>query len=397
MNHALLRFVTDYLADHAARADAGEGPRGRVHIDPRIGSGFELRFESKRCHLAPSTADSADARVQVPWLRLIQLLDEELDPRDALELGMVSIDGDQRLAEHALEWLHESGFGWHVYKQVPVWQLQVNLGAMSLSEIRGFAHDTYGQSLAASIDKPAAINSLVDLFRAGPRLSEAARSKFPEPIHKSCIRFQAEQLQADFELLRARLQPEEKYCPGCEDAAECTLGDDCGRLEYGWTLQSFGEDHQQAVFGGPRSVLESRAVVKTEACFGIFEDIVDSIPGACRARLKVYRRNYRFGHLPHTDACDLVRSIIPIYPGSQGALSVEPSFGAFERDSYYHSYDLDEPGRLYWFPSWLMHSGRNASSDQERVFLLISQRFDDDTRRLQGSVEAPIRSPTALV
>lgn len=395
MNHALLRFVTEYLAGHAARARSGEGPRGRVHVDTGIEPGFTLRFEAEGCRVEAPAAESADARMQIPWLRLIQLLDEELDPRDALELGMVSIDGDQRLAEHTLEWLHGSGFGWHVYKQMPVWQLQVNLGEMSVSEIREFAHDIYGQSLAASIDKPAAIAKLVDLFRAGPRLSEAARGKFPEPIHKSCILFEAEQLRADFERLRSRLQPEEKYCPGCEDAAECTLGDDCGRLEYGWTLQSFGEDHQQAVFGGPRRVLESRAVAKTEACFGIFEEIIDSIPGACRARLKVYRRNYRFGHLPHTDACDLVRSIIPIHPGSPGALSVEPAFGAFERDSYYHSYDLDEPGRLYWFPSWLMHSGRNASSDHERVFLLISQRFDEDTRRLQGSVEAPVQPPTA--
>jgi hypothetical protein len=37
-----------------------------------------------------------------------------------------------------------------------------------------------------------------------------------------------------------------------------------------------------------------------------------------------------------------------------------------------------------------MHSGRNHSSDEERVFLLISQRFDEDTRRLQGSAETPI-------
>jgi len=130
-------------------------------------------------------------------------------------------------------------------------------------------------------------------------------------------------------------------------------------------------------------------VVKTEACFGIFADIVDSLPGGCRARVKVYRPNYRFGHLPHTDACDLVRSIIPIYPGAPGALSMEPSFGAFERDGLYDTFDLDEPGRLYWFPSWLMHSGRNHSSDQERVFLLISQRFDEDTRRLQGTAVTP--------
>jgi hypothetical protein len=36
-----------------------------------------------------------------------------------------------------------------------------------------------------------------------------------------------------------------------------------------------------------------------------------------------------------------------------------------------------------------MHSGRNQSTDEERVFLLISQRFDDDTRRLQGSADTP--------
>jgi hypothetical protein len=388
MNHPLLRFVADYLAGHAASSEAGDGARGRVHVDPQVGPGLSLRFEADRCHVEAAAANSVDARVKIPWLRLIQLLDEELQPRDALQLGMLSIDGDRQLGERALHWLHGSGFGWHVYKQVPIWQLQVNLGEKTRDEIRAFAHDAYNHDLPATIDKPAAIRNLVDYFRAGPRLSETVRNGFSAPIHKSCIRFDGEQLQVDFERLRSRLRPEEKYCPGCEDAAKCTLGDDCGRLEYGWTLQSFGEDHQQAVFGGPRSVLESRAVTKTEACFGIFEEIVDSIPGACRARLKVYRRNYRFGHLPHTDACDLVRSIIPIHPGSPRALSVEPAFGAFEGESLYDSYDLDEPGRLYWFPSWLMHSGRNASHDQERVFLLISQRFDDDTRRLQGSVEA---------
>ena len=33
MNLALLRFVADYLSDHAARTVAGDGTRGRVHID----------------------------------------------------------------------------------------------------------------------------------------------------------------------------------------------------------------------------------------------------------------------------------------------------------------------------------------------------------------------------
>ena len=389
MNSALIRFVTDYLADHAARTGAGDGARGRVQIDPQLGPCIELRFESDRCHVELTTTNAVDCHVKIPWMRLVQLLDEELYPRDARQLGMVKIDGDRQLGERALTWLHESEFGWHVYKQVPVWQLQVNLGEKTSGDIRGFANDAYGLSLPAGIDKQLAIDKLVEHFRAGPRLSEELRGQFPSPIRKSCIQFDAERLHTDFERLRARLRPEEKYCPGCEEASTCTLGDDCGRLEYGWTLQSFGDDHQQAVFGGPRSVLESLAVAKTEACFGIFEEIVDSIPGACRARVKVYRQNYRYGHLPHTDACDLVRSIIPIYPGSTGTLSVEPSFGAFERDSLYDSYDLDEPGKLYWFPSWLMHSGRNHSAAQERVFILISQRFDEDTRRLQGSADTP--------
>lgn len=389
MNPVLIRFVADYLAEHAANTKAGSGARGRVQVDPQLGQSLELQFEDKRCHVQLAGSNSVDCHLKIPWLRLVQLLDEELHPRDALNLNMVKIDGDPALGERALEWLHGSNFGWHVYKKVPVWQLQANLAEKSLDDIRAFAHDVYRLSLPAAIDKAGAIHRLVELFRAGPRLNDAIRGESPAPIHKSCIRFDAERLRADFERLRARLRPEEKYCPGCEDADKCSLGDDCGRLEYGWTLQSFGDDHSQAVFGGPRSVLESRAVVKTEACFGIFEDIVDSIPGGCRARLKAYRRNYRFGHLPHTDACDLVRSIIPIYPGSPGALSVEPAFGAFERDCFYDSFDLDEPGRLYWFPSWLMHSGRNASSTEERVFLLISQRFDEDTRRLQGSVDTP--------
>jgi hypothetical protein len=389
MNFALIRFVADYLADHASREQAGEGALGRAHVDTGIGPRLELRFETGGCHVALTDEDGADCDVKMPWLRFVQLLDEELHPDEALDLDMLEMDGEQALGERAVRWLHDSEFGWHVYKKVPVWQLQANLAAKTRDEIRAFADDVYDLSLPAGIDKDAAIASLVEHFRGGPRLSARYRGQLPAPIHESSIRFDAERLRADFDRLRSRLSPEEKYCPGCEDADECTLGDDCGRLECGWTLQSFGDDHQQAVFGGPRNLIESQAVVKTEACFGIFEDIVDSLPGSCRARIKVYRPNYRFGHLPHTDACDLVRSIIPIHPGASGALSVEPSFGAFERDGLYDTFDLDEPGRLYWFPSWLMHSGRNHSNDKERVFLLISQRFDEATRRLQGNAVTP--------
>ena len=389
MNSALIRFVADYLAEHASREQPGEGARGCVHVDTGVGPRLALRFESGACHVALTDEDGADCDVTMPWLRFVQLLDEELHPDEALALDMLEMDGDRALGERAVRWLHDSEFGWHVYKNVPVWQLQANLAAKTLDEIRAFADDVYDLPLPAGIAKDAAIARLVEHFRGGPRLSARYHARAPAPIHASSIRFDAERLRADFERLRSTLNPEEKYCPGCENADTCTLGDDCGRLECGWTLQSFGEDHSQAVFGGPRNLLESQAVVKTAACFGIFEDIVDSLPGGCRARIKVYRPNYRFGHLPHTDACDLVRSIIPIHPGAPGALSMEPSFGAFERDGLYDTFDLDEPGRLYWFPSWLMHSGRNHSSDQERVFLLISQRFDEDTRRLQGSAVTP--------
>ena len=389
MNTALIRFVASYLADHAARSPAGDGPLGRVRIDMRLATCLEVLFERERCHVATtSEPGAADSVLTIPWSRLVQLLDEELHPAEALSLGMVEIEGDRALAERAVAWLHASEFGWHVYKRVPVWQLQANLQEKTVEEIRAFASDLYALELPAGIEKPEAIRAMVEHFRAGPRLREAIRSRQPAPIHESGIRFDPERLRADFARLRERLEPEEKYCPGCEDASVCTLGDDCGRLEYGWTLQSFGDDHKRAVFGGPRNMLESRAVTRTEACFGIFDEIVDSLPGGCRARIKVYRPNYRFGHLPHTDACDLIRSIIPIHPGSGRTLSVEPSLGAFERDGYYDTYDLGEPGRLYWFPSWLMHSGRNRSKDEERVFLLISQRFDDDTRRLQGSADA---------
>lgn len=389
MNSVLIRFVADYLAEHASRAQASEGAQGSVQVDTGVGPLLELRFEAEGCHVALTAAKGADCLVRMPWPRFVQLLDEELHPEEALALDMLEIDGERALGERAVRWLHDSEFGWHVYKKVPVWQLQANLAAKTPDEIRAFADEVYDLPLPAGIEKDAAIARLVEHFRAGPRLSARYRGHQPAPIRESSIRFDAERLRADFERLRARLRPEEKYCPGCEDADVCTLGDDCGRLECGWTLQSFGDDHQQAVFGGPRNTLESQAVVKTEACFGIFEDIVDSLPGGCRARVKVYRPNYRFGHLPHTDACDLVRSIIPIYPGASGALSMEPSFGAFERDGLYDTFDLDEPGRLYWFPSWLMHSGRNHSNDHERVFLLISQRFDDDTRRLQGTAVTP--------
>lgn len=389
MTPALLRFVADYLAEHASAKGAEAGPRGRVHVDTGVAPGLLLSFESGSHHVTMAAADAADCRVRMPWLRFVQLLDEELHPEEALALDMLDMDGDPALGERAVRWLHDSGFGWHVYHNVPVWQLQANLAGNTVEEIRAFAGDAYDLALPVGIDRETAIARLVEHFRGGPRLSGRYRGRYPGPIHASAIRFDPERLRADFARLRERLAPEEKYCQGCEDADECTLGDDCGRLEYGWTLQSFGADHRHAVFGGPRNLIESRAVVKTEACFGIFEEIVDSLPGCCRARVKVYRPNYRVGHLPHTDACDLVRSIIPIYPGAAGSLSMEPALGAFEREGLYDTFDLDEPGRLYWFPSWLMHSGRNASPAEERVFLLLSQRFDDDTRRLQGSATRP--------
>ena len=35
MNSALVSFVAEYLANHAARSDAGEGVLGRVQVDDR--------------------------------------------------------------------------------------------------------------------------------------------------------------------------------------------------------------------------------------------------------------------------------------------------------------------------------------------------------------------------
>jgi hypothetical protein len=60
---------------------------------------------------------------------------------------------------------------------------------------------------------------------------------------------------------------------------------------------------------------------------------------------------------------------------------------SFQRHSNYTHH------KVIWafeFTIHLMHSGRNGSSDEERVFLIISQRFDDDTRRLQGSIDTPL-------
>ena len=198
MNPALLRFVADYLAEHAARSAPGSGARGRVQIDPQLDQSLELRFEDRGCHVQLAASNAVDCHLKIPWLRLVQLLDEELSPRDALSLNMVKIDGDHALGERALEWLHGSNFGWHVYNKVPVWQLQANLGEKSVDEIRAFANDVYQLPLAAAIGKTAAINTLVEHFRGGPRLRDALRGESPPPIHKSCIRFDAEQMRADF-------------------------------------------------------------------------------------------------------------------------------------------------------------------------------------------------------
>ncbi len=51
MNSALIRFVAGYLADYAARTDAGDGACGRVQIDAQLDSCLELRFEADRCHV----------------------------------------------------------------------------------------------------------------------------------------------------------------------------------------------------------------------------------------------------------------------------------------------------------------------------------------------------------
>ena len=102
MNPALLRYVADYLSDHAARTVAGDGARGRVQIDVQLDSCLNLRFEADRCHVELTGAGAVDCNVKMPWLRLVQILDEELHPRDALDLGMVKIDGDRRLGERAL-------------------------------------------------------------------------------------------------------------------------------------------------------------------------------------------------------------------------------------------------------------------------------------------------------
>jgi hypothetical protein len=91
MNAALIRFVADYLAGHAACAGVGTGALGQVHIDPQLGPCLRLRFEANRCHveLTTTNANTVDCHVKIPWLRLVQLLDEELHPREVLELGMV--------------------------------------------------------------------------------------------------------------------------------------------------------------------------------------------------------------------------------------------------------------------------------------------------------------------
>jgi hypothetical protein len=62
-NSALIRFVAGYLADHAARANTGDGALGRVRIDPAPGHSFELRFEADRCLVELDAADAVDCHV----------------------------------------------------------------------------------------------------------------------------------------------------------------------------------------------------------------------------------------------------------------------------------------------------------------------------------------------
>ena len=125
MNSALVRFVADYLANHAARSDAGDGVPGRLQVDAGVAEHLELRFEPGRCHVSLTSANSADCHVTIPWPRLAK------------------VDGDRILGERATAWLHDSEFCWHVYKRVPEWQPQANLGGKACEEIRAFAADVY--------------------------------------------------------------------------------------------------------------------------------------------------------------------------------------------------------------------------------------------------------------
>jgi hypothetical protein len=367
------------LVERALDGSVSSPLRGTVAIDVGGGAVLRVQVAAPACRVVAEDG-AADARIAVTWARFLEVLEAETDPDRILAQASSSVSGSRSLASEVMRLLARVELRAVVQAKDDVaWQLRVNLEAMPAEEIRTFVRTRYAQELSPSGDAQALISEVVDLFRRGPRLVDPVRATLPDPMRVSRLDIDPGALLDAYRRVKATLPSVENTCWGCGSSEGGPCGPSCRRLATGWSLQSDDGNHLRGMFGGPGAQAESKWNVKTAACIGAFSDLVDSIPGCCRARLKVYRPGYQTGHAIHTDAGSIVRAIVPIVAIEGPALSVEPYPGAYARDLLLHSYSVSEPGHLYRFPTWYQHCGRNPERDQERAFILISQEVDDET------------------
>jgi hypothetical protein len=371
-----------YLAPLVEKAlDGSVSPplSGRVVIEVGRGAVLSVQVAAPACRVLAEDGN-ADARITVTWARFLEVLEAETDPDRILAQASTSVSGSRSLASEVMRLLARVELRAVVQaKDDTAWQLRVNMEAMSIDEIRAFVRTRYGRELSPGADAQELISEVVDLFRRGARLVDDVRAKLPDPMRVSRLDVDPGALLEAYRRVKATLPSVENTCWGCGSSEGGPCGPSCRRLATGWSLQSDDGNYLRGMFGGPGARAESEWNVKTAACIGAFSDLVDSIPGCCRARIKVYRPGYQTGHAIHTDAGSIVRAIVPIVATEGPALSVEPYPGAYARDLLLHSYSVSESGCMYQFPTWYQHCGRNPERDKERAFILISQEVDDAT------------------
>lgn len=141
---------------------------------------------------------------------------------------------------------------------------------------------------------------------------------------------------------------------------------DCN--QYGWMLQSLDGDYKNGfdnlidIYGNKTK--EYDCIIKTQACFGIFEQIINDFSECFRAGIRVYKHNASLNWHCDSGVNDtwFWRYHIPIVPTDKNILSVA------DKD-----FVLDEPGRVYRFASWVPHRVINKDPTVHRSHLIFSK------------------------
>lgn len=143
--------------------------------------------------------------------------------------------------------------------------------------------------------------------------------------------------------------------------------------QYGWMLQSLNGDYHNGfdnlidVYGNKTKEYDCN--VKTKACVGIFEKIVNDFSNCYRASIRVYKYNASLNWHCDSGVNDtwFWRYHIPIVPTDKNVLSVT------DKD-----FILNEAGRVYRFASWLPHRVINRDPVVHRSHLIFSKPATDE-------------------